>query len=736
MWSEVIAGKSEAFLAARQAILGGVDPAQVAEFDLSVATNIIQWVADPRFLNFPEVYAHWGQYQLLRDLCQIRCPICNPVDPHSEGPGRCWGKSRTELEDEVLFEWQVGQRDYVCPKCRGTRNEFLTDGLLIDYSILLACVGGRGGKSASIGIFATYLEHRLACMAGWQRDALARLLGQAPMTTFDVAFLAVSATQAERTIWDYYTGFRGDSQWFRRYVTKIKELARSQPSTGQRPWEYKELTKSVENGLIGISFQSLHSNSASLAGATRIAAFVDELARFDTTESKRSADEVWRVMTLSLKTVRRAAEVRRLPKILFGAKFATSTPISMDDKMMTLLGKSGELANVLALKMATWDFNPQLPKEAFAEEYAEDPIQAERDFGANPPLTVTPLIEDVPRFAKSIEPKLLPSVEFKTVYPEDAFGRQYVGVEFVDSIISPEVPRFICFDAGETRDSFAGAMGYPVWVEVEPDPGSRDKRRRILLTVYDWVLRILPQEKPKRTVWFESVVEIVKQLKENFKISRVTFDRWNSSSLIQSIRATGVPADQESITAADFVSFKAESYMGRIKLLPPEPEDRMSFDDHGALKLGTTPDKLSPQGVAIYELVKLSRSPDLKRVFNPNKGKRRGYDSDDVAQVVVGVHKQIQLAMSDDPTKMGRKDRLRREQAGAEQWGGGAAVPAMRHWTVVPSPAAGAFAPMGIQAGGGIPGYGAGDTWIGPDGQPSRSHNFGATNGIVKVKRW
>jgi hypothetical protein len=713
-------------------------PAVAPMYDLPRASNLIEWTTDPRFLDFSLAFGHWGQYQFLRDIAQLRCPLCNPFDKDSEGPGRCWGKTRMELEAEVLLGYSADLDTDVCPRCRSTREELVTDGLLYDYNTAIVCIGARAGKSASAAVLATYLEHVIYSVAQFDRDRLARVLKQAPGTRFDIAFVASTGKQTEKTIWDWFTNFRERGPWIRRYVKRIKELEAAQPRIGLKRWQYdEEATKSIRNGLIRVELDSLTSNSGGMAGATRLAAFVDELARFDLTESKRGADEVWRVLSMSLKTVRRAASISTLPSYLFGMKISTSSPMSMDDKMMSLLAKQDVLDRMFAIKAATWEFNPFMPREAFDEEYAEDPIQAERDFGANPPLTETPLIEDVPRFAKSVEPALSPTTLFHPIYPEDALGRQYIGVEVEDSIISPEMPRFFCFDAGASFDSFAGACAHPAWIEVAPDPSEQGGHpRRILVTVYDWVVRILPTEKPKRTVWFDSVVKLVEKLKDCFRVTQVCFDRWQSESLIQDIRAFGVQAEQASITARDFVAFKSDCYGGKVKLLPPVrlPDGRfeLEFTEAGQLVMNRTPVEMSPQGVGIYELVKLSRSPDLRKVFNPNKGRRRGYDSDDVAQVLVGVHRMIQEAVADDPANKSHKDRLRRETMGGEQWGGGGIARTMSSWSVQqPSRPAGSFR----STKNGVIGYTSGDTFIGPNGEANRVHQFGG-RGSVKMRRW
>lgn len=728
-------GQPSSELAAALARLGSGGKRVMSTFDLPVAGNIIEWVTGSQFLDFPQAYDHYGQFGLFLEIEQILCPICNPYRPHQTGIQYVWGMSKSDMQKLVLLRRNHGQ--YTCPGCKSTQADLRSEGLLKDYNSILVMTGMRSGKSASAGLYATWVEHVLATDGTFTRDALANLLHQAPGTSFEVAFVATTSEQTEKTTFDYFRNFRERSPWVQKYVARVKELERAQPRTGIQPWKYSEADKEVYNGLLGVKFVSLHSNSAGMAGATRIASFVDELARFDTSESKRGADEVWRVLSASLKTVRTAAVVHSLQKTVYGLRLATSSPISVDDKMYVMTTKAvsnEELDHVLALKLATWEFNNFQPRSMFNEEYAEDPVQAERDFGANPPLTETPFIDDIPRFVKSIEYGLSPSVHFETTYPVDTLGREYIGTKATDSIMSPEVPRYICFDAGATFDAFSGCCARPGWVDVLPPKDDEDQRpRRILLVIYDWVVRILPSNKPKRTVWFDCVEEIIRDLQNNFRIVQVGFDQWNSISLVQGIRNLGVPAeDAVHVTADDFKAFKADCYGGRVKLLPPTPEDKMTFTETGQLMLGTEPPKLSPAAAGIYELVKLSRSDDLKKIFNPNKGKKRGYDSDDTARVLVAAHKAIQAAMADDQTEHGVKARLKREQAGGEMWGGGSVVQGTKGWSQG-MPGAGTSVRPQMPYGEGMPGYGAGDTWVDPKtGKESSSHAFGPRRVVTR----
>jgi hypothetical protein len=96
-------------------------------------------------------------------------------------------------------------------------------------------------------------------------------------------------------------------------------------------------------------------------------------------------------------------------------------------------------------------------------------------------------------------------------------------------------------------------------------------------------------------------------------------------------------------------------------MLPPVENDHM-----------LDPPFMSAQGLAFYELEHLERSPDLKKVYNPQKGERRGWNSDDVATVVVHANWMVQSIVSDISDSNSIESRLRREQIGSNYWEGGA----------------------------------------------------------------
>lgn len=621
------------------------------------APNIIEFVATPQYLNIPSVYKHRRQYQILRDFFQYRCPICNSQKSEAID---CWDKSREYLESENLLVWEQKHEDDVCPSCKTTRAEFEQDGLLKRYNQLHGIVGMRSGKTATAGMIGCWVEHRLLTIALQQKDCrLANYFGLLPKQPFEVTFIASTEIQSNDTIWAYYRSMRMDSNWFKRYVSWVKTQENKQNTpTGMERWVYKETIREIWNGHIGVKFNSKNSNSSGLAGRTRISSMVDELCRFKQTESSMGAEEAYRVMENSLRTVRSAVQNRGLLAWL-GFMGSISSPISVDDKGMELLYQSTEIKSMYAFHYATWEFNPDEKREYYDEAFEKDQVGTERDFGAQPPLAANPLVMDPEKFEdRVVDSTLKPTATIDVIPFMDKVGQEYFKAVMVECALKRDAPRYVVFDAGVTFDSLAGACGH-LEIKQLPD-GSYE-----YITVVDWVLRVLPSE--DREVWLDSCLDVIKTQKKFQKIAQVEFDRWNSVTLIQQIRNEGVHAEQKSIKAQDYIQFIADSIMGRVKLLPKEPDDD-----------NLEPPFKSPPAVGIYEIKRLERSIDDRKVYNPKKGKRRGYNSDDVAVVLVHLHKMCQdsQVMPTGAKIRSREARLKREQVGSQvyQMGQGGSI--------------------------------------------------------------
>lgn len=623
------------------------------------APNAIEWTVGAQYLNSVSTFDYFRQYQVIRDFFELRCPVCNPMDPESID---CWGKSRLYLESEVLLTWSETYKMDVCPKCGTTRPEFVQDGLFKDFNQLHGVVGMRAGKTATVSIIASYFEHRIYNFHYSTKGGISQYLHQMPNQPFEVAFIASSDVQSQDTIWAHFLARRLQSPWLQRYIQWIKKVEKLTPKLqGVKQVQYEEKDKEIENPHLNLQFVSLNSNSSGMAGRTRIIAGIDELSRFQNTDSRLSADEAYRVLENSLTTVRSMVEYYpgQLPGWM-GSMISISSPISIEDKSMRLLKQAPELKRMYSFHYPTWKYNPFVPREStiIKDAYIKDALGAERDYGANPPNANNPLIDDMGLFKRlAVDVNLKPTAEIEYYIKTDAIGTRYRAARCPTAVLKTDAERYIVFDAGLTFDTFGGACAHGEWWESPDGP--------VWITVYDWVLRALPQRVPERLdVWFNSVLDIIDTLKRQHRIARVEFDRWNSAQLIQNVRDKSIPAEQSGTTVQDFVKFVADAYTSRVRLLPSQ---MVNGRDENESK---EPHLLSAAGCALYELSHLERDPALKKVFNPQKGERIGWNSDDVAQCIVHVHRMVQEVQGVDQKGASRspEQRLKNEQVGGAQW--------------------------------------------------------------------
>lgn len=616
--------------------------------------NAIEWATGVQYADIPSVFDHVRQYQLIRDFFQLRCPLpsCNSQKPEYID---CWGKGREYLQSENLLIWSTKYREDVCPGCGSTRTELTKDGLFKLYNQMHVVAGMRSGKTATAGIIGTYVEHKIITIGHSFTGGLSKYLNQLPKEPFEITFVASTDVQSADTIWAKFVNLRTMSPWLQSYIRWIKQKETAQGTqNGSKPWSYEETNKQIINGALSLKINSLNSNSSGMAGRTRIAAFIDELARFDNTDSKRSGDEAYRVLENSLRTLRSASILNNLKEMPWvGSMVSISSPISEDDKSMRLLKQAPTIKGMYYGHYATWEFNPFQPREMFEDDFEKDPIGAMRDFGARPPTSASPLIIEPMRFRElAIQKDLQPTTVFKRIIHTDPTGREYVSALVEGAQLLRNGERYICFDAGASFDQFAGACAHGEWIHT---PEGRQ-----VITVYDWVLRLLPEQKPRRDVWFDFVVTSLEHLSKYYHIARVEFDRWQSTYLMQQIQNRGIVCEMKGTTPDMFIKFVNDVNYAKVRMLPPMPDDHKVDPPH-----------MSAAGLAFYEFEHLEKSPDGKKIFNPKKGQRRGWDSDDVAVAVAHVNSMVQGAVVNINNSNSIQARLRRESAGGHSWESG-----------------------------------------------------------------
>lgn len=561
------------------------------------AKNIIEWVTHPKFLNMPSLWEFPQQFEILRDFFELWCPNCNPPESRD-----CSDQDPIELGSQVLLEHGV------CPKCGVSRLDLFREGRAHFYNELVGAAGRRAGKSVILGAFiGTFILHRALCI-----DDLSQYFGLIPGQLVEMTFIAAAALQAKDTIWETFKNAVLHSPWFTHYTRQLKFAEKRTPGVHVEDFFRLSDTR-IEFRLKRLNCVSLNSNSSSAVGRTNLFVALDELAKFDHTSSKRSADEVYKSMKRGLRTIQASADLRREKgdtNPLDAIMGSISSPMWADDKIMRLVRTAEEARRVFAFHKSTYEMNPQITREMTADEYIEDPVGAARDYDAIPPDAFNAFIAERHIIDSSIDPSLSPILSYQEHYIEEN-GFRYVGIRLLHCISDKMVRRVLVLDAGRRHDSFGMSIAH-----LDMQTGK---------VVFDAVVEVMPvsrTEGPPREVHFDSVLEFIKQLNRYIFLDIIAFDRWASVAHVQALRHLKFNVLEFNVDYSAYVKFRKALTWGKVSLLPPEK---------GTDVIDLRRARGFPIAKALYELRTLQEVMG-KKVEKPPHG------SDDLIQTLVGCN--------------------------------------------------------------------------------------------------
>lgn len=286
---------------------------------------------------------------------------------------------------------------------------------------------------------------------------------------------------------------------------------------------------------------------------------IDEIGWFDNQNDgkvKMDATQVHVALDRSLLTVRAAASrlVRQgFNDIPTGYAFNVSSPSSARDKIVELVTQSRTSKKIFGFKCATWEMNPNITKDDLSEEYAKNPVDAERDYACNPPLSDNAFISSFPSIEGCFigKPSKLRYKHAQKSMRDGSVTRYAV----IDEIAKSTKVNVLAIDAGYSGNSFAAACahmheGLPIvnsLMEVMPNPG-------------------MPLN--HALIFREALHTIIKE--RNVKL--LLADRWQSIKLLQDaeLEFEGLMADQYSLKYDDFwilkqMMFDSEVIFPRLK---------------------------------------------------------------------------------------------------------------------------------------------------------------------------
>ena len=569
--------------------------------DFKQYPNFFEFCMDPNGLGFTP-YAR--QMMMGIHLFGEHCPDCSEeefIDRSLLGVPVDFPTKR--LEDHVVF-LKLG----VCPRCKKDKLYFLKRGTLNFPQALVAVQGQRSGKSVMSAALTAYLIHRLLKL-------------QNPLVHYDLAasgtltgtFVAQNFESSMRLLWNPLKSIMAGSPFFCEYHKMLDYYVEKYDD----PELFRDMGTFIRYRHRGLYLYPAAPSSQTLRGDTRIIGVMDELGWMDNTANTkvRNAEEVYTAIDRSLLTVRNAA--RKAMKDGYvntpnGYAFAISSPSSAYDKMMTLKQAHQNSRRVYVCHLATWEVNPTITRKSLREEFRADPIKAERDYGANPPLSSSPFIEDLEAVKQCFlgKPNL---VSYKYQTKKRQSGGLFKSAVLTNLTSRADIPASVLtLDAGSSNNSFALSVGH---LEYQTDrvkvlPFGAYPEDEGLVPVCDALIEIFP-DKGKSVINFTAVAEnIIYPLIEACNVKLIASDRWQGIKFLHDIEDKyHIETVQYSLKYDDMLVVK--SYIETSGFIFPKLERKVEIQDLFHIDLENYPAMFINQPAAhlLFQLMTVTDGP-------------------------------------------------------------------------------------------------------------------------------
>lgn len=384
------------------------------------------------------------------------------------------------------------------------------------------CMLGKGsGKDHCSRISIAYTAYLLHCL----RDPL-NYYGKAHGVYIDLLNLAVNAQQAQRVFFEPLKNLLLASPYFNEvgFEPRVSEIF-----FFSRP----------------VRCFSGHSESEGWEGYEVLTVVLDEIAAFKTDaelkgeiRSKGSASAIYNMSKLSV--------MSRFPEV--GKVILLSFPRYKGDfiEQRYYGAKEKKEPKTWFIKAATWEVNPTIKREQLESEYIRNPIEAAARFECNPPN-----MED----AYFRDPEL---VRKAFLYGEDPMNEDGTFKNWFNG--TDQHIRFIHVDLALKRDRAALALVHaPGLVEVKTLNGIEKLPVVNVDLVYSW------EAANNEEINFSSIRQMIIDLCRKFDVAKVSFDRWQSIEMIQSLRSMSINADFHSVKKTDYDTLTSAIYDGRLR---------------------------------------------------------------------------------------------------------------------------------------------------------------------------
>lgn len=384
------------------------------------------------------------------------------------------------------------------------------------------CMLGKGsGKDHCSRISIAYTAYLLHCL----RDPL-NYFGKAHGVYIDLLNLAVNAQQAQRVFFEPLKNLLLASPYFNEvgFEPRVSEIF-----FFSRP----------------VRCFSGHSESEGWEGYEVLTVVLDEIAAFKTdaelkgeTRSKGSASAIYNMSKLSV--------MSRFPEV--GKVILLSFPRYKGDFIEQRFygAREKKEPKTWFIKAATWEVNPTIKREQLESEYIRNPVEAAARFECNPPNMEDAYFRDPDLVRKAF------SYGDDPVNEDGTFKNWFNGTD--------QHVRFIHVDLALKRDRAALALVHaPGLREVKTLNGVEKLPVVNVDLVYSW------EAGNNEEINFSSIRQMIIDLCRKFDVAKVTFDRWQSIEMIQSLRSMSINADFHSVKKTDYDTLTSAIYDGRLR---------------------------------------------------------------------------------------------------------------------------------------------------------------------------
>jgi len=411
-----------------------------------------------------------------------------------------------------------------CPKCGLRKSKAFRKKNLNVYIALAACIGQRAGKSMTLAMLATYITHKLLKLP---KPALQ--YGLLPNTLLASTFVGLTHGKAVELLWTPFLTTVEDSPWFKDYHEMLKYYG---DKNGDEYLKMNQLSIMYKHK--NLLFHPSGPSKRTLRGNTRLVGIVDEIGWFPNEENdeereRQSANEVYTALDNSLMTVRTAALERLAAgedNIVIPLMACISSPSSYRDKIMMLVKSNVDSVETLAVHLPTWQFNPNMPKKAFKENFKANPVRAERDFGANPPTNDSPFFSNEERVEGVFGPKKNQVLYKYTLMTAKRTQAKMKTAQIQNMVAIPKrAPSLLAIDAGQSNNSFALTV-----MHKKDGTGIRGHKYNV-----DAVMEIQPDYKRNTLNFARIYQDVIKPLVKHFNVKAVVADRWQSTKFLHDL---------------------------------------------------------------------------------------------------------------------------------------------------------------------------------------------------------